>query len=645
MAEAVLFNLATDVLELASSIIASEIQLGGGARDELVRLRQTVEKIRAVLLDAEKEQWHDARVKLWLSRLKDVLYDVQDLLDDVVTQNLRGKVNSGDKMSKKVSVFLSKSTHRLKVANKIKEIRKRLDQIANEKDFFHLEPHLSESTIATVRRRMTHSFVRQEEIIGREEDKKEIIAYLFDSSSGESVSVVSIVGIGGIGKTAVAKLVYNDDKVNDCFKLKIWVCVSDVFDEDLIIKGILKSAPALDEFQEDPEMMRNLQDIENKSKDQLQSLLRKVLDGNKYLLVLDDLWNEDRQRWLELRHLLMGGSWGSKILVTTRSHKVAKVTNANSVIHVLRGLSEDKSWNLFRKMAFRDWTESLDPELEEMGRDIVTKCTGVPLAIRTMGYLLYGKKKDIWLRFKVQGFPEIPEIDDGIMQVLKLSYDHLPSQLKHCFAYCALFPKDFVFDKQTMIQLWMAQGFIDSLEGNEDLEETGDSYVSELLSRSFLEVEAVDDYTGEVKMFKIHNLMHDLALKVAGGELEMINRNEDWISGGIRHASFVSQSFPLQKVMSLLEATKLRTFLFLKSRTSVQNLSPKEYNKFLSKLTHCRALDLGFADFYVTPSLGSQLTHIRFLDVSENQSLESLPNSMTDLLNLQTLKLSGCKNL
>ncbi|KAI6693617.1 hypothetical protein NL676_021327 [Syzygium grande] len=97
-------------------------------------------------------------------------------------------------------------------------------------------------------------------------------------------------------------------------------------------------------------MMRNLHDIENKSKDQLQSLLRKVLDGNKYLLVLDDLWNEDRQRWLELQHLLMGGAWGSKVLVTTRNQSVVQATDAKSV--VLRGLSEDKSWELFKKMAF-----------------------------------------------------------------------------------------------------------------------------------------------------------------------------------------------------------------------------------------------------------------------------------------------------
>ncbi|XP_056167730.1 putative disease resistance protein RGA4 isoform X1 [Syzygium oleosum] len=227
------------------------------------------------------------------------------------------------------------------------------------------------------------------------------------------------------------------------------------------------------------------------------------------------------------------------------------------------------------------------------------------------------------------------------MDVLKLSYNHLPSRLKHCFAYCALFPKDYVFDKQTMIQLWMAQGFIESLKGNEDLEETGDSYVSDLLCRSFLEVEELNHHTSEVKMFKMHDLMHDLALKVAGDECKMVNINEGGIGGGIRHASF-----SLLEATSLLETTNLRTFLYMKKGKSFgPDLSLNECHGILSKLRHCRTLVLRNVNFCIPPSLGSQLKHLRFLDVSENQYIKSLSDSIADLLNLQTLKLSGCKKL
>ncbi|XP_056175046.1 disease resistance protein RGA2-like [Syzygium oleosum] len=622
------------------SFASQKIQLLCSAKDELQSLEGTVQTIQAVLLDAEKQQWHNNELKLRLKRLNDVLCELQDLLDDVATEDLRWKVTSGNKMSKAVCVFFSKSNqlaYRFKVANKIQELRKKLDQIKNDQEL-NLERHLSEETLSIVRR-TTHSFACEEEIIGREEDKKEIIAHLLHSSSRESVSVVSIVSIGGLGKTTLADLVHNDENVKECFKLKMRVCHGDpkIFDVDLIIKEILKSAKY--QCQEDPEMNRNLEGIENISKDQLRRLLRKVLDRKKYLLVLDDLWNDDRQRWLELRPLLMGGSRGSKILITTRNQSVVQATDANSVIHDLHGLYEDKSWELFKKLAFGDGEESLDSKLEEIGRDIVKKCAGVPLAIKTMGSLLYAKNEKEWLKFKEHELSKIDKSEHEIMEVLKLSYDHLPLHLKHGFAYCALFPKDYVFDKQTMIQLWMAQGFIESLEGNEDLEETGDSYVSDLLDRSFLEFETVDDYTGEVKMFKMHDPIHDLALRVAGDECKMVNLNEGGICEGIRHASFVSQSSSPQDVTSILEPNNLRTFLALKeSKTFVQN-------GILSKFRHCRVLVLGYAHFGIPTSLGSRSKHLRFLDISENQSMESMPNSIIDLVNLHTLKLSNCKNL
>ncbi|KAI6693440.1 hypothetical protein NL676_021150 [Syzygium grande] len=313
MAEAVLFNLATDILKLAGSITLSEIQLVRGARDELDSLKDTIETIRAVLLDAEKQQWHNNQVKLWLARLKDVLYDVQDLLDDVATEDLRRKVTPGNKM-----------------------------------------------------------------LIAR--------------------------------------------------------------------------------------------------------LLHETLGKKKYLLVLDDMWNEVRLKWLELGDWLKGGELGSKILITTRSHMVARVTDEKSVIYDLEGLSTSESWDLFRKVVFGDGQDSIDQRLEEIGRDIVRKCAWVALAIQTIGSLLYGKKEDEWNRYRVKELPQIPEIDavdNGIMQVLKFNYDHLSSCLKHCFAYCSLFPKDYVYNKEMVIRLWVAQGFIESHNEEDNLEEVADNYLSE----------------------------------------------------------------------------------------------------------------------------------------------------------------------
>ncbi|XP_039155950.1 putative disease resistance protein RGA4 [Eucalyptus grandis] len=294
MAEAVLFSLATDIIELAGSKTFSEIQRVRGARNEVNSLKDTVETIRAVLLDAEKKQWDSEQVKLWLVRLKDVLYDAQDLLDDVATENLRRKVTPGNKMWNVVRVFFSKSNqlaHRLKVANEIQELWKRLDKIKKDREFHSFE-HQREESMAIARGKK-ENLLPDAKIIGREEDKKKIKQHLFDSSPSQSVSFVAIVGKGGLGKTALARLVYNDGEVEKHFNLKMWVCVTDVFDVNSIIKEILESA--------------NYPNLENKREDQLPSLLDETLSRKKYLLVLDDLWNTNRDKWVMLGDWLEDG--------------------------------------------------------------------------------------------------------------------------------------------------------------------------------------------------------------------------------------------------------------------------------------------------------------------------------------------------
>ncbi|KAF8016431.1 hypothetical protein BT93_H1826 [Corymbia citriodora subsp. variegata] len=592
MAEAVLFNLATDILKsLATEMAKPAVSFASqkilslyGAKDELQSLQGTVQTIQAVLLDAEKQQWHNSQVKLWLGRLKDVLYDIQELLDDVATEDLRRKVTPGNKMLKAARILFSKSNqlaYRLKVANEIQKLRKGLDQIKKDREEFHFQELRSEATMAISRGKKTEIFAPDRSIIGRKGDKEKIKRLLFDSFSSQSVSFVAIVGKGGLGKTALARLVYNDGEL--------------------------------------------LRDLEDKPIDQLPRLLREIIVGKKYLLVLDDLWNEDRGKWLKLGEWLEDGLWGSKILITTRSHKVTQVTNAESLIHNLHGLSEDKSWNLFRRMAFGDGAKPLDPELEKMG------C------------LLYTKEKDLWLRYKERELPEIQEIDkddDGILRVLKFSYDHLPSCLKHCFAYCSLFPKHHVYEKDMMIHLWVAQGFIESCNGEDNLEEVAENYLSELLCRSFLDV-AEKGNNGEVLKFKMHDLMHDLAQKVAGGECKIFGFNGDNAQScpkvaGLRHASFILGSG--EEMVSLLENSKLRTILYLREKSF-------GLNYIFSGCGHCRALDLPPAvTIPLPPSSYGKLKLLRFLHIRDH-SFVSLPDSITDLVNLQTLKLSRCQYL
>ena len=269
-----------------------------------------------------------------------------------------------------------------------------------------------------------------------EDDKKEIIKLLLDSNTVENVSIIPIVGFGGLGKTTLAQLIYNDEIVKNNFELKLWICISDIFDLERIIKEILEQLTKC-KHEESLEMLQNQ--------------LRENLNGKKYLLVLDDLWNEDSNKWDLLKNLLMGGARGSSIVVTTRSIKVAEITGTTTP-HALEGLAEEKAWSLFVKMAFKGGKEPKNQGIIDLGKEIVRKCIGVPLAIRTIGRLLYGKTSKIeWQSFLDNELSKIAQQENNILLTLKLSYDHLPSHLKQCFAYCRLFPKDHRIYVNTLI--------------------------------------------------------------------------------------------------------------------------------------------------------------------------------------------------
>ena len=172
----------------------------------------------------------------------------------------------------------------------------------------------------------------------------------------------------------------------------------------------------------------------------------KEIDGKRYLLVLDDVWNDDREKWLSLKNLLNSGGKGSRILVTTREEKVARIVQTMQP-YFLKGLDEHEAWLLFKKMAFENGQEPENPIIKSIGMEIIEKCRGVPLAIRSIGSLLYFKNLEIdWLSFKNNELLKVATI----MQTLKLSYDHLPSYLKQYFAYCCLFPKDYKIKKKNI---------------------------------------------------------------------------------------------------------------------------------------------------------------------------------------------------
>ncbi|KAM2263537.1 hypothetical protein ACFXTI_039810 [Malus domestica] len=438
-----------------------------------------------------------------------------------------------------------------------------------------------------------------------------IIQLLLDPISTENVSTISIIGIGGLGKSALAQLIFNDEVIQKHFELKIWICVSNIFELDILAKKILKQ---LDKH--------HLEMVDKLDMDQLQNNLREKVDGKKYLLVLDDVWNEDLEKWLSLKCLLMGGGKGSRILITTRSETVATASDTDES-YTLRGLNEKQSWSLFKKMAFKDGKEPQNPTIKAIREEVARKCQGVPLAIRTIGGMLRTKHNETeWLNFKEKKLSKISQKENDILPTLKLSYDVLPSHLKHCFAYCSLFPPDYDISIPILIRLWVAQGFIKSSDENECLEDVAYEYYNELLWRLFFQEEEKDEF-GIIKSCKMHNLMTELAILVSGVRSVVVDMNRKNFDEKLRHVSF-NFHIDLSKwevPTSLLKANKIRTFLFLQQQhfSGHQSSSLNAFNTtIVSNFKSLRMLSLNELGITTLPNCLRKMKHLRYLDLSGN---------------------------
>ena len=615
MAEQIPFSIMENILMKLGSSAGEAIGLAFGLRKEIAKVQETLSTIRDVLLDAEEQQGKSHAVENWVRRLKDVIYDADDLLDDFTAYELRRQGG----IARQVSDFFSSSNpvgSRFKMGHKIADIKERLDGIANDISKFNFIPRVTANLRVENSGRETHSFVLTSEIMGRDEDKKKMVELLLQSDNEDNLLVVAIVGIGGLGKTTLAQLVYNDVDVVKHFDLRLWVCVSDDFDVKILVRNILKSGGD--------------ENVEHWGLEQLKNKLHKTLNSKRYLLVLDDIWNEDFEKWNQLRILLKVGARGSKVVVTTRSSKVASIM-AIDPPYVLKGLNHDQSWALFKNLAFGEEQQRAHQNLLKIGEEITKMCLGVPLVIKTLGRILHSKTEESqWLSIKNN--KNLMSLQDGnnILSVLKLSYDNLPTHLKQCFTYHALFPKDSEIDKKKLIQLWMAQGYIQPLDENEQLEDVGDQYLEEFLSRSLFQEVQKDDNNNVVSC-KMHDLIHDLAQSIIKSEIITLTDDTKNISERIHHVSILEWS----PVVKVLKAKPIRTLLNLSGSYSYFE------STIISNCKRLRVLSLSGLWRESVPKCLVKLDHLRYLDLSYN-FFEVLPSGFTNLQNLQTLRLQGC---
>ncbi|XP_061364605.1 putative disease resistance protein RGA3 [Gastrolobium bilobum] len=634
MAESLLFSVADSLIGKITSLTVKEASSVLSVKADLNGLKETVTFIKAVLLDAEQKQQQNNELRVWLRQIKRVFFDAEDIIDDFECEALRKHVvNTYGSNSRKVRRFFSTSNplvYHIRMAHQIKDIKQRLDNVAADRQKFGLQT-IENDTRVVHRREMTHSHVDASDVIGREHDKDKILELLLQYDGDDiSLSVIPIVGIGGLGKTTLAKLVFNDESIDKSFPLKMWVCVSDDFELEGLLRKILKSAT---NSSDSAPVQAHRESFKNSDMEQLQRLLRSNLAGKKFLLVLDDVWNEDRVKWVELKNLLQGGAEGSKILVTTRSHSIATMMSTGSS-YDLQVLSEDDSLSLFVKWAFKEGEERRYPELLQIGIDIVKKCDGLPLAMRTVGSSLFLKVdlKD-WESVRDNEIWNLTQKEGDILPALQLTYDQLPSYLKSCFACFSLFPKDFEFNSFDVIALWVALSFLPTQNKNNFFEEVGNQFLHELQSRSFLQ-DFIDH--GTACEFKLHDLVHDLATYVANEEFQLLNSSNQNICKHAQHLSFFKND--------LLDHSSiprgLRTIFFPNGANN-----EAFFNTLVSRCNYLRVLNLIESEYESLPSSIGKLKHIRFLCLYSNEKLKRLPSSVCKLQNLLVLDLRGCTNL
>ncbi|KAL0929107.1 hypothetical protein M5K25_001049 [Dendrobium thyrsiflorum] len=643
------------LLDGSSSSSSSVEPTRGNALDDFQRIMRMLPRIEAVLEDAEEREIQDRSVKLWLSELRLLAYDIDDVIDeyeyDVLAAQMktraaeesyhRGKRKRGDderhdqdEQEEGLNTLASSSSQFPAISNgmveKLREIRERFDEIERDRKGLHLrEEDGMRRTVSAQNSQLSSSLVDESSIIGRESEKEKIVKLLLsDLQVSNKITVLPVVGMGGLGKTTLAQLIYNDPRICQYFDLRLWIYVSEDFDLVKLTKEIYKAITT--KSCEEGVGLNYLQD----------SIKKELMKFKRTFLVLDDVWNEKQGPWESLK-VPFHNAGIVNILLTTRNEKVADVMRTMNYF-CLSFLSEDEGWRLFKQYALCD-----DENLMRIGQKIVNKCGGLPLAIKLLGsHLRFERDEDKWMSILES---ELWDLDPGtneIFPALKLSYQRMPIHLKPCFRYCSIFPKNDILDKTHLVWLWMAQGYIQLKIKGKTMEEIGREYFDELLGRSFFQTTEYRDY------FKMHDLVYDLAVSISDNEFIIMkseggNQN-NCISNNARHLVVYGEPTNNEALKGTLVFPFLNKHVALRSIFCFGQSIINDFQLFDSIRLRAVHIKINPCDSNLSKFLGSiaSFKHLRYLYFHANVeevALSSFFNSLHGIGNLQVLDLFGCQ--
>ncbi|KAL6322675.1 hypothetical protein AAG906_015361 [Vitis piasezkii] len=569
-----------------------EASVFGQVEGQIKLLRNELEWMRLFLKDADSKRIYDERIKLWVNQIRNATHDAEDVIDEfIVNMDHRQRRLNTLKLLKCLPTcvgFADKLPFIHELDSRVKDINVMIGAIMANRSKYGLGDLVASSSSTT----------DQSDVVGIEDGAEEVKQMLMKEETRRSV--VFIVGMGGLGKTTLAKKVYNQRDVQQHFDCHAWVYVSQEFKAREILLGIAYCVMSLSDEKK--------KEVKEMGEAELGRNVREYLKEKKYLVVMDDVWSSED---------------GSKVLITTRNKEIALHATSQAFIYELRLMNDDERTST---------PHTLSRELEEPGKKIVAKCKGLPLAVVVLGGLLSTKEKTKPSWEKVLASIEwyLDQGPESCMGILALSYNDLPYYLKSCFLYCGMFPEDSLIDASKLIQLWLAEGFIQR-RGKETLEDIAEDYMHELIHRSLIQV-AERRVDGGVESCRMHDLLRDLAvLEAKDANFFEVHENIDFTFPISVRRLVIHQNLMKKNISQCLHNSQLRSLVSFS-----ETIGKKSWRYLQEHIKLLTVLELGKTN--MLPRDIGEFIHLKFLCINGHDRV-TLPSSICRLVNLQSLDL------